>query len=78
VTIGPAQILAARLRNSWNSFTLGSTQISWQRFSVRLAAHGPVSPHIPASLLQIGPSNLYVTESIAAGIEPHREVSWYS
>ena len=78
VTIGPAQILAARLRNSWNSFTLGPTQISWQRFSVRLAAHGPVSPHVPASLLQLGPSNLYVTESIAANIEAHREMSWYA
>jgi glucosamine-6-phosphate deaminase len=78
VTIGPAQILAARLRNSWNSFTLGGTQVSWQRFSVRLAAHGPVSPHVPASLLQIGPSNLYVTESIAADIAPHHEVSWYA
>jgi hypothetical protein len=33
---------------------------------------------VPASLLQIGPSNLYVTESIAANIEPHREVSWYA
>ena len=37
-----AEVLGARLRNSWNHFTLGSTNISWQRFTVRLAAHGPV------------------------------------
>ena len=78
ITIGPAEILAARLRTSFNSFTLGTSQISWQRFSVRLAAHGPVTPHVPASILQIGPTELYVTESIAADISAHREVSWYS
>jgi glucosamine-6-phosphate deaminase len=77
-TIGPAQVLSSRLRSSWNSFTISGTQVSWQRFTVRLAAHGPVTPRVPASMLQLAPSELYISESIAANIEPHRELSWYS
>jgi len=77
-TIGPAQVLGARLRNSWNHFTLGSTNISWQRFSVRLAAHGPIGPHCPASILQEGPTHLYLSEKIAGNIEADRGLSFYS
>ncbi len=78
VTIGPAQVLGARLRNSWNHFTLGGTNISWQRFTVRLAAHGPVTPQCPASILQTCRTNLYISEQIAQNIEPNRELSFYS
>ena len=77
-TIGPADILGARLRNSWNHFTIGSTNVSWQRLSLRLAVHGPVSMQCPASILQIGPTNLYISEKIAANIEPDKEISFYS
>ena len=77
-TIGPAEVLGARLRNSWNHFTLGSTNVSWQRFTVRLATHGPVGPHCPASILQEGPTNLYLSEKIAQNIEANRELSFYS
>ncbi len=77
-TIGPAQVLGARLRNSWNHFTLGDTNVSWQRFTVRLAAHGPVGPHCPASILQEGPTHLYISEKIAQNIEADRELSFYS
>jgi len=77
-TIGPADVLGARLRNSWNHFTIGNTNVSWQRFSVRLAAHGPVSMQCPASILQIGPTNLYISEKIAANIEADRAISFYS
>ena len=68
-TIGPAEVLGARLRNSWNHFTLGGTNVSWQRFTVRLAAHGPITPQCPASILQEGPTNLYISEKIAQNIE---------
>jgi glucosamine-6-phosphate deaminase len=77
-TIGPEQILGARLRNSWNHFTLAGTDVSWQRFSVRLACHGPVSPDCPASMLQIGPTNMTISEKIAQNIEAVREVSFYA
>ena len=77
-TIGPRQILEARLRNSWNHFCIASTDISWQRFSVRLAMHGPVCKECPASILQIGPTNMYLSEAIAANIEEHDETLFYS
>lgn len=67
-TIGPAQVLGARLRNSWNHFNISGTSLSWQRFSVRMAVHGPVTPEVPASILQIGPTNMYVSETIAETI----------
>ncbi len=67
-TIGPAQVIQAKLRNSWNHFTIGQTPISWQRFTVRLAFHGPICMECPASILQYGPTNAYVSEQIAADI----------
>jgi glucosamine-6-phosphate deaminase len=76
-TIGPAQVLGAKLRNSWNRFTVGSTSISWQRWVVRLAAHGPVTPRIPSSLLQLAPSNLYISETLARDIVSGLEDNWY-
>jgi glucosamine-6-phosphate deaminase len=76
-TISPAQILGAKLRNSWNRFSLGSTRISWQRWAVRLAAHGPITPQIPASILQIGPTNLYLSETLAEDISTGLEDNWY-
>lgn len=77
-TIGPAQIVGAKLRSSWNGFTVGNSQVSWQRFIVRLAAHGPVTPLVPASLLQTLPSELYVTETLAKDIVAAGEFSWYT
>jgi glucosamine-6-phosphate deaminase len=76
-TIGPAEIAGAKLRSSWNGFRLGSSMTSWQRFIIRLAAHGPVTPLVPASILQTLPSELYVAESLAADIVPAAEFSWY-
>jgi 6-phosphogluconolactonase/glucosamine-6-phosphate isomerase/deaminase len=77
-TIGPAQIIGARLRSSWNSFTISSTDVSWQRFTIRLAIHGPVTNKVPASILQIGPTEMHISESVSKNIEIHRELSWYS
>jgi glucosamine-6-phosphate deaminase len=77
-TIGPKEVLAARLRSSWNSFTIASTPVSWQRFTVRLALHGPVTSEVPASILQLAPTEVHLAESIAASIESTHELSWYS
>jgi glucosamine-6-phosphate deaminase len=76
-TIGPAQIVSAKLRSSWNGFLVGSSMVSWQRFILRLACHGPVTPLVPASILQTLPTELYLTESLASDIEPATEFSWY-
>lgn len=78
VTVGPAQVLGARLRNSWNHFVLAGTDVSWQRFVIRLAAHGPVTPECPASILQTVRTNLYISEKIAADISGTKELSFYS
>ena len=51
VTIGPAEILAARHRSFWLDGVLGGG-VSWQRFIARLVAHGPVSEFVPGSILQ--------------------------
>jgi len=79
-TIGPAEYFGARLRSSWNAFRVGSSMVSWQRFTVRMAAHGPITPLIPATMLQMAPSELYMAGSLASDIEPQsvEEFSWYS
>ncbi len=79
-TIGPAEYLGAKLRSSWNGFKIGSTTVSWQRFTVRLASHGPITPLVPSSMLQMAQSELYVSESLAADIEPKsvERFSWYA
>jgi hypothetical protein len=76
-TIGPREILSARLRSSWNGFAIGGTATSWQRFTVRLAAHGPVTPLVPASMLQTCRSDLHMTETLAEDIVPATEFNWY-
>jgi glucosamine-6-phosphate deaminase len=79
-TIGPAEYLGAKLRSSWNAFRVGNSMVSWQRFTVRVAAHGPITPLLPATMLQMAPSELYMAESLAADIEPQsvEEFSWYA
>jgi len=79
-TIGPAQVIGAKLRCSWNGFTIpwnplsmgSSLSTSWQRFTVRLALHGPITPKVPASILQIGRTNVFITETVAQDIKPVR------
>ena len=71
-TIGPKEVLGAKLRSSWNPFIIGNSSISWQRFTVRLALFGPVTPKIPASILQLARSEIYLTEAIAQDIENDR------
>jgi glucosamine-6-phosphate deaminase len=51
--------------------------VSWQRFSARLAAHGPVTPLLPASMLQTCRSDMFLTESLAADIVAAADFSWY-
>ena len=76
-TIGPRDILSAKLRSSWNGFVVGGTQVSWQRFITRLALHGPVTRHVPATLLQTAPSQVYLSSSLAADITEDADFSWF-
>ena len=62
-TIGPAQVAGAKRNSWWLSGDFGRG-VSWQRFIFRLVAHGPVTPRVPASILQILNTELTVLESV--------------
>jgi glucosamine-6-phosphate deaminase len=62
-TIGPRDLAGAKLTHFWDGFGYGD--VSWQRFITRLAAHGPVTPRVPASMLQVINSCLTISGSIA-------------
>ena len=62
-TIGPRDLKNSKLVSFWNGFAYGD--VSWQRFITRLAAFGPVTPMVPASILQILNSELTLSSSVA-------------
>ena len=62
-TIGPRDLKNAKLVSFWDGFSYGD--VSWQRFITRLAAHGPVTPLVPASILQILNSELIISGIVA-------------
>jgi glucosamine-6-phosphate deaminase len=63
-TIGPRDLKNSKLVSFWDGFTYGD--VSWQKFISRLAAHGPVTPLVPASMLQILNSRLVLSGAIAS------------
>jgi len=62
-TIGPRDLKNSKLVSFWDGFAYGD--VSWQRFITRLAAHGPVTPRVPASILQVLNSLLTVSGPVA-------------
>ncbi|PTX94634.1 hypothetical protein [Opitutus sp. ER46] len=69
-TIGPAEVIAAKHRIDIHAITVDGSFASWQRFITRLCLHGPVTPRVPQSILQTLPTDVWLSESIAADIEP--------
>jgi glucosamine-6-phosphate deaminase len=69
-TIGPAQILGARDRSFWLDGYIGGG-VSWQRFIARLAAHGPVTPYVPGSILQTVPGSYTILGGVAEDVTVH-------
>jgi glucosamine-6-phosphate deaminase len=69
-TIGPAEILGAKHRSFWLDGDLGGG-VSWQRFIARLVAHGPVSVHVPGSLLQTARTDYTLLGGVADNVEIH-------
>lgn len=69
-TIGPAEVIAAKNRIDMHGITVDGSFASWQRLTTRLVLHGPVTPRIPESILQTLRTDVWVTESLAADIEP--------
>jgi glucosamine-6-phosphate deaminase len=63
-SIGPREILGARHRSFWLDGDLGGG-VSWQRFIARLAAHGPVNPLVPGSILQESKCDYHILGNVA-------------
>ena len=70
-TIGPAQVAGARRNSWWLSGDFGRG-VSWQRFIVRLVAHGPVTPLVPASILQELDTDLSILGAVAENCDSPR------
>ena len=67
-TIGPLDVKNARCRMEFHSLTTMGSHSSWQRMISKLVLHGPVTPLIPASILQLWKTNVFVSELIAEPI----------
>ncbi|MCC6240155.1 MAG: hypothetical protein IT448_07650 [Phycisphaerales bacterium] len=70
VTIGPATVVNARNRMEFAAIGVHGTSTSWERMIARLCYHGPVSPQLPSSIHQRLRTDCYISETIAANIEP--------
>jgi glucosamine-6-phosphate deaminase len=69
-TIGPVDILSARHRSFWLDGMCGvATNMSWQRFIARLAAHGPVTRFIPGTCLQTCRTDYTILGGVADNVE---------
>ncbi len=75
-TIGPADVIAAKARFDMHSITVGGSLNSWQRLTTRLVLHGPVTPLLPASILQTLKTDVYVTEKAAMNIETNWDIGY--
>ncbi len=69
-TIGPREILGAKHRSFWLDGDLGGG-VSWQRFIARLVAHGPISEHVPGSILQTARTDYTILGGVADDVEIH-------
>jgi glucosamine-6-phosphate deaminase len=68
-TIGPAQVLGAKHRIGFYTISVRGTEASWQKMIARLCLFGPVTPQVPDSIIQLKPSDVYVSENIASRME---------
>ena len=75
-TIGPKEVLKSKYRLDMNNLQTMGTFISWQRMATRLAAHGPVTPLMPTSILQTVPSDFWIAETVAADIKPRWDICY--
>ena len=76
-TIGPAEVIAAKNRiGQYGIMVGGSAFTSWQRLTARLCLHGPVTPLVPDSIIQTLKADVFVSEEIAADIEPRWDLGY--
>lgn len=75
-TIGPVDVKNARERIEVHALLTNNTFSSWQRMTSRLVLHGPATPAIPSSMLQLMKTQVYVSEEIAAPFECWEKVGY--
>jgi glucosamine-6-phosphate deaminase len=75
-TIGPAEVIGAKHRIDLHAIRVDGSRVSWQRMTTRLVLHGPVTPRLPASILQTLRTDVWVAESAAADIEPRWDIGY--
>jgi len=69
-TIAPADILGAKHRSFWLDGMCGrGTNMSWQRFIARLAAHCYPNKYVPASILQTCRTDYTIWGPVANNVE---------
>ena len=75
-TIGPVDVKNARERIEVHALLTNCTFSSWQRMTSRLVLHGPVTPLVPSSMLQLMKTQVYVSEELAAPFDCWEQVGY--
>ena len=75
-TIGPVDVLNAKERIEVHALMTNGTFSSWQRMTSRLVLHGPVTPEIPSSMLQLMPTEVLVSDDLAAPFDCWEKVGY--
>ncbi|MBR4769246.1 MAG: hypothetical protein IK088_09780 [Lachnospiraceae bacterium] len=75
-TVGPIDVRRAKERIEVHALLTNNTFSSWQRMTSRLVLHGPVTPLIPSTLLQTVPTQVYVSEEVAAPFDCWEKVGY--
>ncbi len=75
-TIGPLDVVNAKERLESHGLTTAGSFSTWQRMTSRLITHGPVTPYVPGSILQLMDTTVLISETIAAPIEVMETVGY--
>ena len=75
-TIGPIDVKNARERIEVHALLTNGTFSSWQRMTSRLVLHGPITPLIPSSMLQLMKTQVLVSDELAAPFECWEKVGY--
>ncbi len=75
-TIGPVDVKNARERIEVHALLTNATFSSWQRMTSRLVLHGPVTPLVPSSMLQTMPTQVLVSDELAAPFDCWEKVGY--
>ena len=70
VSIGPWDVIHAREHLERHDLGNAGGYSSWERMISRLQLYGPVCMEVPASIFQLTPGTIYVSEDMARPIEP--------